>query len=124
MQAIGQAKAVAPIITHALVDAATAKRYLRIDIITHSLGPRTALETIMEIIRLQGESPSPLYIGKISMMAAAVPVAYLADVNKFQTALNAFEAKQSLFSKEDTVLHYAFPAGETAAGESFFSKLP
>jgi pimeloyl-ACP methyl ester carboxylesterase len=119
MQALGQAKRTAPVLASGLMQLAQAKGYLEIDIVTHSLGGRLALETIKNILLLRQTSPSPIIIGKITMMAGAVPVTYLADVNELQASVQAFEATQSLYSLKDTVLEFAFPAGETAAGEGF-----
>ena len=122
MQALGQAKATALVLAKSLYQIAQAKGYLTIDIVTHSLGARLALETVKAMLALQQTegSPSPLVIGRITMMAGAVPVAYLAQSNELQMSLPPFRSTQSLYSLQDMVLHWAFPAGETAAGEGFF----
>jgi hypothetical protein len=122
MQALGQVKKVAPVLANGLYQIGKAKNYLKVNIVTHSLGGRLALETIKQILALKQADPNPpaLVIGKISMMAAAVPVAYLEDSTELQATLPAFNATQSLFSLQDVVLHWAFPAGQTAAGQGFF----
>jgi pimeloyl-ACP methyl ester carboxylesterase len=120
MQALGQAKKTAPVLASNLYQIAQAKGYLQIDIVTHSLGGRLALETIKEILLLRQQGPSPLVIGKITMMAGAVPVSYLEQTAELQPTLPAFQGTQSLYSLQDLVLHWAFPPGETAAGEGFF----
>ncbi|RZK27062.1 MAG: alpha/beta hydrolase [Flavobacterium sp.] len=119
MQAIGKAKKVAPNLARDLFEIAEARGYLKIDIITHSLGSRLTLETIKELqslIKASGK-PSGLTIGRVAFMAGAVPTYYLEQPKKLERALTAFEGILNLYSENDRVLKYAFPLGQTLAGE-------
>ena len=122
MQAIGQSLKVAPDLANDLYRAAQARKYLKIDIIAHSLGCRLALETIKQLLIIKNTDPSlgGLVIGQVVFMAGAVPTAYLEDINKLRPALSAFNSTLSLYSQDDMVLHWAFPVGESLAGEGFF----
>jgi pimeloyl-ACP methyl ester carboxylesterase len=122
MQALGQVEKIAPGFAQDLYQAAQARKYLKIDIVTHSLGGRLAMELIKELLKIKAGDPSlgGLVINRIVMMAGAVPVSYLQDINQMKPALAAFQATASLYSMQDTVLHWAFPAGQTVAGQGFF----
>src|SRR3954463_6524627 len=87
----------------------------RIDFIGHSLGCRVVLETLL----LLRERTLPL-VGRIVLMAAAVPSEMLERGGKFFDLLNELVSEGSridvLHSWQDTVLHYAFPPGQKLAG--------
>jgi pimeloyl-ACP methyl ester carboxylesterase len=90
---------------------------IQVIIVAHSLGNRLALQMIGNLLqqsnRLWGR------IEGFCLMAAAVSVSMVEDMNKFGAAAQASKTRV-LFSKDDTVLHWAFPPGETAAFEGFF----
>ncbi|MCW4470246.1 alpha/beta hydrolase [Flavobacterium sp. MFBS3-15] len=122
MQAISQAKKVAPKLARDLCNAAKVMGYLKVDFVAHSLGCRLTLETMkaLEEIRSSQGNLNGLVIGKVVFMAGAVPTKYISTGQQLRNALQAFHSALSLYSRKDIVLHYAFPAGQTAAGEGFF----
>src|SRR5579863_5109706 len=75
MQSIGQAELVAPNLAQDLYKAAQIRKYLKIDIVAHSLGCRLALETIKQLLQIKQTDPSlgGLVIGQVAFMAGAVP---------------------------------------------------
>jgi pimeloyl-ACP methyl ester carboxylesterase len=87
----------------------------RVDFIGHSLGCRVVLETLL----LLRERTLPL-IGRVVLMAAAVPSEMLERGGKFFDLLTELAAEGNridvLHSWQDTVLHYAFPPGQKLAG--------
>ncbi len=122
MQAVEQAQLVAPLLAADLVQAAKQRGYLYVDFVAHSLGCRLVLEVVKNLLAIKSRegSLSGLSVGKIVFMAGAVPVKYLEDINNLQQALKYFAGTMSLYSEADIVLKFAFPAGQTAAGEGFF----
>jgi pimeloyl-ACP methyl ester carboxylesterase len=121
MQAIGQADKVALKLAKDLNDKAKALGTLRVDIVAHSLGCRLALATVKELSRiLSAEGNSGLIIGKVVLMAGAVPVRYLEDNTKLKQSLAKVQGTLSLYSENDRVLHWAFPLGQTVVGGGFF----
>src|SRR2546423_2913386 len=87
----------------------------RIDFIGHSLGCRVALETMLFL-----RTRTLPMIGRVVLMAAAVPSEMLEQGGKFYDLLIELAAEGTdirvLHSKQDPVLHYAFPAGQSLAG--------
>ena len=87
----------------------------RVDFIAHSLGCRVVLETL----RLLRQRTLPI-VGRIVLMAAAVPSEMLEPGGKFFDLVTALEAEgthiQVLYSEQDWVLHYTFPPGQALAG--------
>jgi hypothetical protein len=55
------------------------------------------------------------------LMAAAVPVAMVSGNARLSAAAKSLRTR-NFFSKGDSVLHWTFPSGETAAGEGFSLK--
>ena len=53
-------------------------------------------------------------------MAAAVPVSFAEPSGPLFRAATLSATRRTLYSEADTVLHFAFPLGESAAGEGFF----
>lgn len=53
-------------------------------------------------------------------MAAAVPVSFAEPSGQLYRAATLSATRRTLYSESDTVLHLAFPLGESAAGEAFF----
>ena len=126
MQAISKAKDTAPLLAADLCKAATAKGYLSVNIIAHSLGCRLALETIEQVkkILMNDPAPIPIIISSVIFMAGAVPVSYI-DNNKdgrLRAALEKAGKTMSMYSKKDTVLHWAFGIGESLGGDGFFPR--
>jgi pimeloyl-ACP methyl ester carboxylesterase len=124
MQAIGKARRVAPLLAADLYAAARRRGYYRIDLIAHSLGARLVLETLRELLALLRVAPLPgLTIGRVVLMAGAVPTAYLEDEARQEASLHAplqaAEGVLSLYSEKDPVLHWAFPLGQSVVGERF-----
>ncbi len=88
----------------------------RVHFIAHSLGCRVALETIAEL-RRRGYPA----IGRVCLMAAAVPCEFVEPGGKFEMTLRELAADnvpvRVLHSTEDRVLRFAFPPGQTGGGE-------
>ena len=85
--------------------------------IGHSLGGRLVLETIDDLRRNGG----PM-VGKVCLMAAAVPVFKVVSGGALAEAMNHAGEVYILYSEKDIVLHYTFPPGQTVAvgDEGFF----
>jgi pimeloyl-ACP methyl ester carboxylesterase len=87
----------------------------RVDFIGHSLGCRVTLETLL-LLRTR---TLPV-IGRVVLMAAAVPSEMLERDGRFYDLLTELAAEGTdirvLHSRQDTVLHYAFPPGQSLAG--------
>jgi pimeloyl-ACP methyl ester carboxylesterase len=87
----------------------------RVDFIGHSLGCRVTLETLL----LLRQRTLPM-IGRVVLMAAAVPSEMLERGGKFFDLLMELWAEGIeilvLHSTEDKVLHFAFPPGQALAG--------
>ena len=87
----------------------------RVDFIAHSLGCRVALETLL----LLRKRALPM-IGRVVLMAAAVPSEMLERRGKFFDLLMELAAEgieiRVLHSINDKVLHFAFPPGQSLAG--------
>lgn len=88
----------------------------RVDFIAHSLGCRLTLETLT--LLLQRGRPA---IGRVCLMAAAVPCDMLEPGGQFEATLWQLQTAGTeirvLHSKMDPVLQFAFPPGQTLAGE-------
>ena len=87
----------------------------RVDFIGHSLGCRVVLETLL-LLRAQA-TPA---IGRVVLMAAAVPSEMLESDGKFFGLLTELAAEGTpihvLHSKNDWVLHRTFPPGQAFLG--------
>jgi len=114
---MGPARKSAELLANFLV-AARAPRGLPLQVILvcHSLGNRVALELIRTLGATIGRGS---LVQGLCLMAAAVPVSMVEDLSKLGGAARATRTRV-LYSKSDTTLHWAFPPGETAAGEGFF----
>jgi len=89
---------------------------MEIFLIAHSLGNRLVLETLN---LLRGRLPPGVVLRYACLMAAAVPVGRVDTHGELHDAAMS-TSTLVLCSKDDTVLHWAFPLGETLAGEGFF----
>ncbi|WP_418317237.1 alpha/beta hydrolase [Piscinibacter sakaiensis] len=85
---------------------------LVVHFLAHSLGCRVVLECIRQLQQEGGPS-----IGKVCLMAAAVPTYMTCPGGGLYGALTAPQALRILFSPADPVLGGAFPPGQTLAGE-------
>jgi pimeloyl-ACP methyl ester carboxylesterase len=87
----------------------------RVDFIGHSLGCRVVLETLL-LLRAKGKPT----IGRVVLMAAAVPSEMMESDGKFVGLLTQLAAEGKhihvLHSKEDWVLHRTFPLGQGFLG--------
>lgn len=91
---------------------------VELDIVAHSLGCRVLLETIREL--LPTLERLAVHFGVVCLMAAAVQVDMVEPDARLGAAVDAPRRLLVLHSTGDRVLHYAFPLGQTAAGEGFF----
>jgi hypothetical protein len=90
---------------------------LEITLICHSLGNRLALE-LVERLRVNPH----IAVRRACLMAAAVPVGHVEPQGELRPAAEAIERSLVLHSGSDAILHYAFPLGQTAAGDGFFPR--
>jgi hypothetical protein len=93
---------------------------LEVRIVSHSLGGRVLLE-MLRSIREAGETPLQRLAGAC-LMAAAVPVALVDTKGDLRAAARVPQRSLVLYSEQDGVLRWAFPTGETAAGDGFFPR--
>lgn len=86
-----------------------------VDFIGHSLGSRVVLETLL-LLRARALPR----VRRVVLMAAAVPSEMLEPRGRFYDLLIALHGEGTaidiLHSNADTVLHYAFPPGQSLAG--------
>lgn len=90
--------------------------------IAHSLGNRVVLELLaaLQNVKAAGRLSSQIQFKGFCMMAAAVPVSMAEPTGRLFSAATVSATRRTLYSRADTVLHFAFPIGETAAFEGFF----
>jgi Alpha/beta hydrolase of unknown function (DUF900) len=91
---------------------------LEVQLVCHSLGNRVLLELLERWV--DDGSPAALRFTGCSLMAAAVPVPMAEEGGALGAAAAAPGKTLVLHSSADAVLHWAFPPGESAAGEGFF----
>lgn len=85
---------------------------LNVDFVAHSLGCRVVLECMQAMLGM----PARPNIRRVVLMAAAVPDYMVAPNGSLAQAVAQAESVLVLHSTSDTVLHYAFPPGQTMAG--------
>ena len=119
---IERAKETAAALADTLARAARESGHKQLDIVAHSMGCRLTLELLKQL-----RDKSDITVGRVVLMAGAVPTFMLEprpDKQKLREAFDAVlsEAGLSLYSSSDKVLAYAFPIGQTAAPgpEGFF----
>jgi hypothetical protein len=87
-----------------------------VDIVAHSLGCRLALEVLKDLRANGGPA-----IGRVCLMAAAVPLEYVGAAGPYGEVLRALQAAnveiRVLHSTSDLVLALAFAPGQAVAGE-------
>jgi|SRR5215469_830672 len=90
--------------------------------IAHSLGNRVVLELLftLQAMKAAGKLSSQIQFKGFCMMAAAVPVSMVQSNANLYAAATLSATRRALYSEADTVLHFAFPIGETAAFEGLF----
>ena len=114
---IGRARQTADVLSDYLLGR---RDVLNLYFVGHSMGCRVVLETIAALLAKQPDAQLRPPIRKVCLMAAAVPTTHVLPGGDLAAALQAAEHVQVLFSPDDLVLHYAFPIGQTAAGDGFF----
>jgi hypothetical protein len=90
---------------------------LTVRFVCHSLGNRVGLECLKHYASLP--SAPPLRVEGTLLMAAAVLVNMVEDSAALLGAARRTGDSRVLYSSHDSVLHFAFPPGEFAAGEGF-----
>lgn len=114
-RAVGTAKEAGPVLGEVLQKF---PRIERIHFIGHSLGCRVVLECLLY---LQKQGFPLLKVGGVCLMAAAVPIHMVESGGRFASLLDGLSIAGTkilvLHSTKDTVLHYAFPPGQTIAGD-------
>lgn len=90
---------------------------MQIILVAHSLGNRVSLEMITDLLAQPNRSWGRME--GFCLMAAAVVAGNVDDQGRLSPAARSLRTR-TLFSEADNVLHWAFPPGETAAGEGFF----
>jgi len=88
---------------------------LEIHFVAHSLGNRL----LLALLKSSARFPT-VVVRSVTLMAAAVPVGMVESGKALYAASQVPSFSQVLCSRGDDVLHWAFPAGETAGGEGFF----
>ena len=88
-----------------------------VHLIAHSLGSRLALEMLAHFVN---RGLGSVLFRSVTLMAGAVPVRKVEDPRQLLRAALVPDRRQALCSTSDNVLHWAFPIGETCAGEGFF----
>jgi pimeloyl-ACP methyl ester carboxylesterase len=90
---------------------------IQVILVAHSLGNRVSLEMINGVLA----QPNRTW-GRMEgycLMAAAVTVGMVNSGGALSSAAKSLRTR-TMFSEADNVLHWAFPPGETAAGDGFF----
>jgi pimeloyl-ACP methyl ester carboxylesterase len=90
---------------------------MELNLVGHSLGCRVVLELLA---RWGGGMPPNIRLGAVALMAAAVVVKHVDSGGSLRAAAILSNNTLVLHSEGDAVLHWAFPFGETLAGEGFF----
>lgn len=97
---------------------------VEVDFIGHSLGCRVVMETVHHLVAAGG-GPR---IGRICLMAAAIPMEKLEPGGDFAGTLTKLAAGGTrifvMHSRQDRVLHYAFALGQSMAGPGERSSRP
>jgi hypothetical protein len=87
-------------------------------VVAHSLGCRLTLELIQLLAR--GTPGANVVVASVTLMAAAVPVGKVDPDGNLRAGVDLAGRICVLHSTGDSVLHWAFPMGETAGGDGFF----
>jgi hypothetical protein len=90
---------------------------MQIILVAHSLGNRVSLEMITDLLAQSNRTWGRME--GYCLMAAAVTVGMADSGGRLSAAARSLRTR-TMFSEADKVLHWAFPPGETAAGEGFF----
>ncbi len=87
-------------------------------VVAHSLGCRLTLELLDKLAR--GTPGANVIIRSVTLMAAAVPVGKVETDGRLRRGVDSVDRVCVLHSTGDSVLHWAFPLGQTAGGDGFF----
>jgi alpha/beta hydrolase family protein DUF900 len=90
---------------------------IQVILVAHSLGNRVSLEMITDLIAQPNQSWGRME--GFCLMAAAVTTGMVDAGGRLFSAARSLRTR-TMFSEADKVLHWAFPPGETAAGDGFF----
>lgn len=93
---------------------------LEVVLVCHSLGNRVGLEILRTC--LEAGNPGGLRFPRACFMAAAVPVFRLEPGGSLERPARSAAPSLVLCSRSDLVLTWAFPLGQTAAGDGFFPR--
>lgn len=93
---------------------------LEVVLVCHSLGNRVGLEILRAC--LEAGNPGGLRFPLACFMAAAVPVFRLEPGGSLERPARLASPSLVLCSRSDLVLTWAFPLGQTAAGDGFFPR--
>jgi hypothetical protein len=88
----------------------------RLNFAAHSLGTRVALEAISRL------APSAYRVDQVCLMAGGVNGFVFADKKRYALAARACERLAVLSSRGDTVLRYAYPAGNLLEAFLFWQR--
>jgi hypothetical protein len=90
-------------------------------LITHSLGGRVGIELLRHLYELKQASQlnSHIIFRGFIMMAAAVQQARLGPGGDLNSGVLLMSRRYVLYSPWDTVLHFAFPTGQTATPNAY-----
>ena len=88
-----------------------------IHLVAHSLGNRLILELLDRLAALPSATAR---FGGTCLMAAAVQVDMVEAGGRLWPGATLSRKTLTLYSRDDAVLRWAFPLGQTAAGEGFF----
>ncbi|HEV2054209.1 MAG TPA: alpha/beta hydrolase [Methylomirabilota bacterium] len=87
-------------------------------LVGHSLGNRVILELLTRFAAMP--LPATVQVPGGCLMAAAVQVDMVEPGGALRSGATLWTRTLTLYSRDDRVLHWAFPIGQTAAGEGFF----
>lgn len=90
---------------------------IQVILVAHSLGNRVSLEMITDVLAQPDRSWGRME--GFCLLAAAVTVGMVDSGGRLASAARSLRTR-AMFSESDKVLHWAFPPGETAAGDGFF----
>ncbi len=87
-------------------------------LVGHSLGNRVILELLTRFSAMP--LPATVQVPGGCLMAAAVQVEMVEPGGALRSGATLWTRTLTLYSRDDRVLHWAFPIGQTAVGEGFF----
>jgi pimeloyl-ACP methyl ester carboxylesterase len=97
----------------------TSTGVIELFLVTHSLGGRVAMELLRYLHGLKAQLNQRIILRGLLMMAAAVQETRLDVGGDLNDVIRMVNNRHILYSPSDTVLHYAFPLGQTATSNIF-----